>query len=131
MTPLEGLRLLVVEDDADLRHTLIDVTEALGARTEAAAGGLAAWALLLKQPYDLVISDLRMPEGDGLGLLRWIRERDPLRPPVLLVSGHADLKTEEARDLGAVGLLTKPFTLDALTQAIARALGSPGRLPVV
>ncbi len=131
MMPLAGVRLLVVEDDADLRHTLIDVTEALGALTAAASGGIAAWALLTEQPYDLVISDLRMPDGDGLGLLRRIRERDTLRPPVLLVSGHADLKPNEARELGAVGLLTKPFTLDALTQAIASALAPPVPGPLV
>ncbi|MFM2153563.1 MAG: Transcriptional regulatory protein ZraR [Pseudomonadota bacterium] len=122
MSPLSGLDLLVVEDDTDLRRTLIAVIESCGGRAAAAAGGHEAWGLLVGHHFDAVITDVRMADGDGLELLRRVRGRDGDRPPVLLISGHADLQPDEARSRGAAGLLAKPFGMDALLSAIDAAL---------
>ncbi len=123
MSALAGLELLVVEDDNDLRQTLVEVVESSGGRAVQAPGGRAAWALLEARRFDLVITDIRMAEGDGLELLRRVRERPGEPVPVLLISGHADLKHDEALTRGAAGLLAKPFGMEALISGIQQALG--------
>jgi CheY-like chemotaxis protein len=120
--PVAGLDLLVVEDDSDLRQTLVDVIEYCGGRTAAAAGGREAWSLLESHHFDVVITEVRMADGDGLELLRRIRNRPGTSPPVLLISGHADLTPDEAQARGAAALLTKPFGLETFFAAIDRAL---------
>lgn len=123
MSPLSGLDLLIVEDDADLRQTLVEVVESSGARAAQAAGGREAWRLMAGRRFDVVVTDVRMADGDGLELLRLVRGRPDAGPPVLLISGHADLTPDEARARGAAALLAKPFGMEVLIGAIATALG--------
>ena len=123
MSSLAGLDLLVVEDATDLRETLVEVVESSGGRAVPSSGGHEAWAMMQHRHFDAVITDVRMAGGDGLELLRRIQAQAGHRPPVLLISGHADLKPDEARACGAAGLLAKPFGMEALLSAIRLALG--------
>ncbi len=68
-----------------------------------------ALALLETQEIDFILSDIRMPDGDGESLLRGVRERNPNIPMIVLVSGFSELSKEEALALGAFDVLGKPF----------------------
>lgn len=87
-----------------------------------AEGGNEALALLEKDPFDLVVSDIRMPHGDGIALLEGVRKKHPNTPRVILVSGFSDFSGEECKAKGAFAVLAKPFDLNEFLQTIDLAL---------
>jgi CheY-like chemotaxis protein len=87
-----------------------------------AGGGHEALALIEKRPFDLVLSDISMPKGDGMALLAAIRARGGPRPRVMLMTGFAEVTVESAIEAGAVALVTKPFSLAAVAEQIERCL---------
>jgi EAL domain-containing protein (putative c-di-GMP-specific phosphodiesterase class I)/CheY-like chemotaxis protein len=116
-------RVLVVDDDNVILRVCKRVLSAAGWTVVVAANGRAAIAELeaAKVPFDCVLSDVNMPELDGFGLVRALRERDD-DLPVLLMTGDPSLDgAVRAIDHGAVSYITKPFALDALASAVARA----------
>ena len=125
MKPETGseVRILVVDDDAGQRSLLETFLRAQGFRTQAADSGAAALALLERESFNLIVSDVRMPGISGIETLRRVRERQP-GLPVLLVTAFADIRTAVAamRD-GAVNYLAKPIDLDELMTSVRRALG--------
>ena len=82
-----GMRILLVEDDADLREAISDTLELAGTRVIAVAGGAQALQALATEGVDLVVSDVNMDGMDGHALLRRIREIHP-QVPVVLMSLH-------------------------------------------
>jgi signal transduction histidine kinase len=105
-------RVLLADDNADMRNYVRRLLVAEGYRVEAVADGEAALAAARREPPDLVLSDVMMPRLDGFGLLRALRAEPDLRDvPVLLLSARAG---EEARleglNVGADDYLTKPFS---------------------
>ena len=119
----QSARLLVVDDNADLREYMGRILRAAGHDVRTAADGEAALAAARAEPPDLVLSDVMMPRLDGFGLLRELRA-DPLLcdTPVLMLSARAG---EEARvdgiEQGADDYLTKPFSSREL---LARVSGN-------
>lgn len=106
-----GKRILVAEDDPNLRELLADAFTQARAQVETAPDGEVAWALFRQSRYDLVVSDQRMPECTGLELLGRIRAAgSPL--PVILASGYGLEGMEDAlaRDPG-LRLFSKPFAI--------------------
>ncbi len=122
--------ILVVDDDAGQRSLLETFLRAQGFRTRSADSGAAALALLERESFGLIVSDVRMPGMSGIETLRRVRERHP-GLPVLLVTAFADIRTAVAamRD-GAVNYLAKPIDLDELMSSVRRAL-TPGAAPAV
>lgn len=113
--------IFVVDDDHDHLAALCDLIASTGYRVAGYAGGAAALADLHKRP-DLLISDLRMPEMDGLDLLAQIKARDPALP-VILLTGHGDVgHAVEAIRKGAEDFLEKPYDVAHLLAVIRRAL---------
>jgi two-component system, NtrC family, response regulator PilR len=110
------IRVLVVDDDEDMRATLVDFISTLGVEVNA-AGSLAdaERALRAESPhYDLILTDLRLPGGSGMDVLRAAHARHP-ETLVTIVTGYASLETAiEAIRLGAYDYITKPFTLDEI-----------------
>ncbi len=106
-----GLRILVVEDDANVRDMLLLL---LGTRwtVQAAAHGAAALASAREAPPDLVISDVRMPRIDGITLLKRLRDEPSTRDvPVILMSGRAgEQETIAGLEAGADDFVVKPFS---------------------
>lgn len=83
-----SLRVLVVEDEAPLRKLEARLLDRIGARVHVAAGGYEARRILGSTPIDLIVSDVKMPEGDGLELFRWVeREHPELADRFLFVTG--------------------------------------------
>ncbi len=121
----EALNLLVVEDDAALRDALLITLESAGHRATGAADGPAALALLARQRFNMVVSDLRMAPMDGLQLLAEIRTVSP-GLPVLLMTAFGDVdKAVAAMRGGACDFMLKPFEPRALLDQIARYATQP------
>lgn len=113
---------MVVDDEVDLREILRDEFVFEGAEVQEATNGKEAFDLVQKNKFDLVLSDLRMPGGDGATLAREIRGLNHVHPVIVLITGFADLRSDEAYALGADGYVTKPFHLDELKQISHRLL---------
>ena len=135
------LSVLVVEDSAFIRSVLSATLRTIGVGTvHAEPGGAEAIRFLEGRraalppgtaPVDIVISDLVMPEVDGLMLLRWLRY-SPKSPdrflPVLMLSGAADRHyVEQARDLGATDFIAKPFSAGTIASRLMAAIARPRR----
>jgi CheY-like chemotaxis protein len=117
-------RILVAEDEADIRELLRLALTAAGYEIETAADGGAAWELAAARPPDLVVTDLRMPAMDGLELIRALRSQPALsRTPVILFTAYvsSDPRVAEAGQLGGVEVVTKG-SLAELRRVVARLL---------
>src|SRR5881396_749343 len=116
-----ALRLLVVEDEQELREVLVQGLAKRGFNVAAAADGDAGLATLSEQEFDVVILDLRMPRRDGIQVLQQMRT-DGHDAEVIIVTGHADIETAvDALKLHAFDYLSKPFQMAELLQIVARA----------
>jgi DNA-binding NtrC family response regulator len=123
-SPAVPARVLVIDDDDDVREVTEMVLAGDGHSVRATANGFEALRWLEEQPWDLLILDLRMPDIDGPTLYREVLARWPeTAAHVLFVSGVAELpRPDDVVKALNVPVLFKPFTLDALRAAVARAL---------
>ncbi|MBF0625632.1 MAG: response regulator [Magnetococcales bacterium] len=130
---LRGLRVLVVDDNAQARTLLADMLESCAFRVETVASGFAALDLLQQvdntpgeQPFGLVLMDWKMPAMDGLETARRIRQEAALShlPTIIMVSAYSREEViREAETLGLAGCLTKPVTPSELFDTVMGALG--------
>jgi len=115
-------RILVVDDEASVAEALTLVLEERGHRVESAKSAGEAEALLAARPFDLVFTDLRLPDGSGIDLLTRIKADSP-ETEVILMTAHGSLDlTVEAIKRGAFYYLEKPFTPEQALALSARAL---------
>jgi DNA-binding NtrC family response regulator len=124
---MKSLSILVVDDDQPTQRVLQLWLELHGHKVICASGGKAALAILAASTVDLVITDVLMPDGNGLDLISKIRQRDDALP-VLAISGgglHVTSATclQQAHTAGAQALLLKPFKQDQLLNAMRYVLG--------
>jgi CheY-like chemotaxis protein len=129
MSPLNASRytLLIVDDEEILRDTIAFDFERKGFKVIAAGDGVAAFELYRQNKVDLIISDLRMPKGDGIGLLESVRKLPGGHgTPVIFITGFADSSDEERLQKGAFQVLAKPFDRKQLMSAALEALGIGG-----
>jgi DNA-binding NtrC family response regulator len=117
-------RILVVDDEQFMVHTLSKILELMGFDVVSAFGGKQAFDLFLSQKIDLVVSDLHMPDMNGVELLTSIKSRNP-EMPVILVTGYGvDKARESAGKWKADGFLGKPFKVNELKSLIQQALSA-------
>lgn len=122
-TPSDGrrLRCLLAEDDDLLGPVLRAMLEGAGFEVHAVASGRAALELLARASFDVVVTDYRMPLGNGVDVLRAVRRGSP-DCPVIVISGYADEAVEaEVRDAGG-RLLHKPFGAGELRRELDAAI---------
>ncbi|KYF73775.1 response regulator [Sorangium cellulosum] len=121
-------RILVVEDDLDIRSILSQLLVFEGYDVEEAADGAEALALLRRdKPPALILLDLMMPVMDGWQL-RAELQRDPALSSIPVVIVSADVRAEqEASRLRVAGLLKKPLQIEPLLDLVHRICGAPGR----
>ncbi len=113
-------RLLLVEDEPLLRLLARQSLETLPSLVLEADSCHAARNLLAAGAFDLIIMDYRLPDGTGLDLLRWLRDRQRM-DPVLLLSAEADaLLSAVRKELGILDVLEKPVEMEALRAVVAR-----------
>lgn len=111
-------RVLVVDDDPELRHFLRQELEIEGYCCETAAGGAQALGKIRNESWDLVILDWTLPDFSGVEVCRRMRDHHD-STPVLMLTAHDDIRERvEALDAGADDYLTKPFSIEEL---LARA----------
>ncbi len=121
--------ILVVEDDAAMRELLHEALSDEGYRVELAAGGREGIERAKVGGVDLVITDVKMPDMDGLDALQEIRAATSATAPphVIVITAFGSIETAiKAVKLGAYDYITKPFEIDALTLAVERALDERG-----
>lgn len=117
-------RVLVVDDEANMRRVLEIMLARQGYKTWSAANGREAVAHLAEQPVDLVISDLRMPDMNGIELLRRLRETGN-RVPLIMITAQGTIESAvEAMRLGACDYLLRPFDVETLDLAISRVFNT-------
>ena len=117
-------RILVIDDESALRSVLGAALLDAGHTVALAADGRAGLHLICTEPVDLVITDLVMPDQDGIETIIALRHENPALP-VIAISGdlhHAALYLEIARHLGVRRTLEKPFTAAALLEAVDEIL---------
>jgi DNA-binding NtrC family response regulator len=116
-------RILVVDDEADIRGLLSEILTEEGYEVEAAADAASARRACVRQEPDLVLLDIWMPDMDGITLLREWSEKHSLRCPVVMLSGHGTVETAvEATRLGAFDFVEKPLSIAKLLRTVERAL---------
>lgn len=118
--PTRIRRILVVDDDDGFRASLAAFLEAKGYEVAPAADGAVARTLLDTRPFDLVLTDISMPEISGLDLLEEVKTKD-VSIEVILITGYLDITWAiQAMRKGAYDFFTKPFSFDKLLLTIAR-----------
>lgn len=123
---LTGRHVLVVEDDADSRDAIRLTLEASGASVGTAASASEALAALVARPFDVVVSDLAMPDQSGFWLITKIRQLFPRHHvPVIAVTGHP-FPADGVRRAGFDDVMSKPPDPDALCAAVAALLPETG-----
>ena len=114
-------KILIVDDEAQVRFTLAEVLGEAGHQVIAASGGAEALRLA-DDELDAVISDLAMPGMDGLELLAALRQRDASLPVLLLTARGSERVAVQAMKAGAYDYLVKPFDIDEIVHALGRAV---------
>lgn len=121
------MHILVVEDDQQLSEFLVDVLSASGYGVTVAHNGREALEVMEKRIFDLLITDIVMPEKDGVSLIASLKKSNP-KLRIIAMSGRSktDLEIDSlqlVRVLGADVTLQKPFSIEELEGAIARVSG--------
>lgn len=120
-------RVLVVDDEADIRE-LLDMTLArMGLAADCAGSVAEGMAMLEHGTYDLCLTDMRLPDGEGLQLVRQIGERYP-ELPIAVITAHGSMENAvQALKAGAFDYLSKPVSLDQLRSLVKSAIELPGK----
>lgn len=118
----KDFNLLIVDDEDELRELLASHFEMEGYNLFTAGGGYEALEIVKNNNIDFIISDVRMPKGDGIMLLGKVHEMKSDAPIIVLVTGFAKLTREEALEKGALDLLEKPINLEQIEKYIKEAL---------
>jgi DNA-binding response OmpR family regulator len=116
------IQILIVEDDDLLRDTMAFDFERRGFQVLKAPSGKAAIEHMETKVPSLVISDMQMPDGDGLSLLKRTRKMAP--PPIfILVTGYSDQREADLIDHGVYRIFVKPYRRQLLMECVLEALG--------
>jgi excisionase family DNA binding protein len=116
-------RVLVVDDEATIRDLLAKTLALAEYDVDIAPDGRTALERLRIIPYDLLITDLKMPGVDGLTVIREARRLKPDIPVIIVTGFSTEASAIEAVNLGVSGYLTKPFRVPRVLAAAAKALG--------
>lgn len=112
------MRLLVVEDEPDLAHAVLGHLRAQAHAVDHAPSLEEAEAAVRATHYDLVLLDLRLPDGDGLSLVRGLRDRGASTPVLIVTARDRIMERIEGLKAGADDYLVKPYDLDEMTARI-------------
>ncbi|HET97774.1 MAG TPA: sigma-54-dependent Fis family transcriptional regulator [Desulfurivibrio alkaliphilus] len=122
-------KILVVDDEQNMRVALYEALSRGGYEVTVAENGRMALDLLAKAEPDLVITDIRMPEMDGIEMLRRIKELHPALP-VVIITGYATVETAvEAMKRGAVDYILKPFPVEVIEETVKKVLRERSAAP--
>jgi len=115
-------RLLIVDDESDLRELLSEVLISEGYEIVTASDGAEAIGILEREKFDAALLDILMPNENGFTVLKHISEHHPSTKSIML-TGHSDLHTAvEAKNNGAAEFISKPYKLETVLSALRKVL---------
>ncbi len=115
-------KILVVDDEKNLRLVVQKEMARQGHEVETAADGEAAWEILETRDFDVLLCDINMPRLDGMGLLRRVCEKSANPPETIMLTGQGTVETAiESMKLGAYDYLTKPYRISELSALVDQA----------
>ena len=119
-------KILIIDDERGIRNTLREILADEGHEVEVAENGKQGLEMAQGKAYDLIFSDIKMPELDGLEVLKALKEGDEaIETPVVMITGHGDVETAvQALKLGAYDFLLKPLDLNRILITTKNALES-------
>lgn len=117
-------RILIVDDSVSMRRMVGSALRSAGFDVVEAANGPEALTVLDRHQVDLIITDVNMPDMDGISLVRAIRNRPATKStPVLILTTESGVEMKQAgRTAGATGWIIKPFSPQQLVQVVAKVL---------
>ncbi len=115
-------KILVVDDEMELREILKDLLEANGFEVKTAGDFLEALNSIKATQFDCVVSDMRLPKGSGMDILKALQAHYKINIPFILVTGFCDLDAEDAKEKGVNAFFTKPFSYQSLITKIQSAI---------
>ena len=119
----DKIRLLIVDDEQIVGKRLKQIFEKVGYQVAVFTEGRSAMEELQKNTYDIVVTDLKMEDVDGMKILEAAREKNP-GIKVIIITAFAEMETaREAYSKGVFDFITKPFQVDTLKKAIFKAEG--------
>jgi DNA-binding NtrC family response regulator len=119
---MEKVKILIVDDEQVVLDSCRKILEAEGYEVVLSSSAVEALAAMKTDGFSLLIIDVKMPEHDGTYLMRELNEHWP-GTPVMVMSGYHTAQTiEEAKQMGAVSFIYKPFTPDELTNSVRNAI---------
>ena len=123
---LNMAKLLIIDDERGIRNTLKEILADEGHEVEVAENGKQGLEMAQAKSYDLIFSDIKMPELDGLEVLKALKEgEEAIETPVVMITGHGDVETAvQALKLGAYDFLLKPLDLNRILITTKNALES-------
>jgi DNA-binding NtrC family response regulator len=115
-------KILIIDDERSIRNTMKDILEFEKHKIVLAENGKVGLELATSQPFDLIFSDIKMPEMDGIELLQLLKEKE-VEAPVVMISGHGSIETAvECIKKGAFDFIEKPVDLNRLLITVRNAL---------
>ncbi|MEQ8230938.1 MAG: response regulator, partial [Gammaproteobacteria bacterium] len=115
-------RALIVDDEPDIRELLSITLARMDVASAAAADVAEAEALLQREHFDLCLTDMRLPDGNGLDLVAHVAKRYP-RLPIAVITAHGNMESAiQALKSGAFDFVTKPVDLKDLRKLVGQAL---------
>lgn len=120
----QAQKILLVDDEVDVQDVISDVLELEGYDVTTASNAVQALECIKKTSFDLVISDMRMPKGNGVFLVDEINNLD-CKPKVFILSGFSEVEDQELLKKGVAKFLSKPINADELCEEVKSVLGSP------
>jgi len=118
----DNIKILVVDDEKVIIRSVEMVLKSEGYEIESASSGKEAILKMEQNSYNLVLTDLNMPEMDGITLIRWLRQKRPDIGIVILTGYPSQETIKEALELGIIDYVPKPFTPAVLTDVTLRAV---------
>ena len=122
MLPLKNRTILVVDDEPLIRELVCQALSARGATTVAAGNGLEGFKVYETMALNVILSDVRMPGGDGTELLRKIRNCSAEKPVFCLMSGFSDVSLDSLYEMGADAVYSKPFSMKKVITGITNLM---------
>ncbi|KPL02583.1 MAG: hypothetical protein AMJ90_05480 [candidate division Zixibacteria bacterium SM23_73_2] len=115
---MKDYRILVVDDEKVIREFLKDFLSDQGYGVDLASDGKEALDKVRRSEYDLIITDIKMPNANGIEVLKELKQKKS-NTAVIMITGYPSVETEtECRNLGASGYLVKPFSISQIQQLL-------------
>jgi DNA-binding NtrC family response regulator len=120
--PMKDKPILIVDDEKNIRLTLLRSLEVLGVETDSAEDGKEALEKLKEKEFGLILLDLHMPLIDGVEVLRQVRVSRP-DTPIIIITAYGTVKlAAEAKRLGAVDFIKKPFVPEEIRELVTQVI---------